>query len=132
MKQAFVSKFISGFTFIELLVYSGLFSLLFLGVTETWLGVARGNAAFTRLAEAQEAALFAAETLNATVAAEPNYAAAQAAIAGQTWHTISSPWLSVDSTGSPQTINHLTVSFLPLVSSSTASSSWQLDYYYAQ
>ncbi|GEM_PF-5726008 len=121
-----------GFTFIEMLIYYGLFSLLFVGVTETWISLAKQNATFMRLAKNQEALLFAVQNVDAEISGATNYPAAVNTINTQAWHTIAAPIVVSESTSSTlllgavsvlQTINHLSISLAP---------PWQLDYYYAQ
>lgn len=124
-----------GFTFIELLVYSSLLSLLFVAVIGVWFAVARSNALFTRLAKEQEESIFAAAVITNQMRGQTDYPFAETLIRADVWHTISAPMLSIDSTSSSRslgallgsmTISHFRVSFSP----STSSLSQYLDYYH--
>lgn len=124
-----------GFTFIELLVYSSLLSLLFVAVISVWFSIARSNALFTRLAKEQEESVFATSIITNQVSGQPDYSSAETLIRADIWHTISAPTFSIDSTSSSSslgalmsstTISHLRVYFSPTISSS----SQYLDYYH--
>ncbi len=116
----FLTMYCRGFTFVELSVYIGLFSILLVSVTSVWLLVSRSNIAFEQRAREQEESLFVAEKISDEVYASPTYLSAKNILDTAVWHTISNPQTSVDSTSSGRgigaiatttTIHHLRFSF---------------------
>lgn len=105
-----------GFTFIEILVYITLFSLLLIGITTIWLTVSRFNITFEKIAREQEESIFVTEKVSDNVDASVDYASAQMSLNATTWHVIYLTQATLETTSSvymlgalhiPTTINHL-------------------------